>query len=276
MTQLLRARRNTACAGTLSGVPALVARLRRSDPSPAAFVIALLVAWEVGAHTVLNVEWTSSPSIVAVELWRWISSGAAVPHLLSTVEGTVLGFGIGGAAGLVLGIALASSRTLWAISEPYIIALYSLPSLALAPLFVVVFGISLWSKVAFAALTVFLLTTFMTYRGVRDVPIDLLVAIRLMGPDRGQVLFKVVLPAAVTSILLGLRTSAPMALRATVFGELVASTEGIGYVIKRGASLYDTGLVFAALLTLGIVGFAVDMVLSYVESRLSPVALDRS
>jgi ABC-type nitrate/sulfonate/bicarbonate transport system permease component len=85
------------------------------------------------------------------------------------------------------------------------------------------------------------------------------------------VLFKVMLPAATGSILLGLRTSVPMALRATVFGELIGSTAGIGFTLNRAAQINDVTTVFAALLVLGVVGVILDLLLGALERWLMPV-----
>jgi sulfonate transport system permease protein len=239
--------------------------------APAAFVVAVLAVWQFGGGHFLNPRWVSSPALVFARLADWFATGQVWIHVSSTLEGTLLGFVVGALLGLLLGSALGLSRTFQAVAEPYVVALYSLPSLALAPLFVVWFGISLVNKVAFAALAVMLLVTFITFQGIRDVPRDLIVAIRLMGARPRQVLFKVMLPAATGSILLGLRTSVPMALRATVFGELIGSTAGIGFTLNRAAQINDVTTVFAALFVLGVLGVILDLLLGTLEHHLMPV-----
>jgi len=245
--------------------------IRPDALAPIVFVALVLAVWQAGGGMFLNPRWVSSPALVLGRLVAWIGTGQIWVHVFSTLEGTVLGFVVGALLGLLLGCGLGLSRTFQAVAEPYVMALYSLPSLALAPLFVVWFGISLANKVAFAALAVMLLVTFITFQGIREVSDELIVAIRLMGARRQQVFFKVMLPAATGSILLGLRTSVPMALRATVFGELIGSTAGIGFTVERAAQVNDVTTVFAALLVLGIIGVILDLLLGALERWQMPV-----
>ena len=241
---------------------------KKSSVYPILVIIAFFVVWEGLSRTVLDPRWFSSPDLVLKALIHWIAAGQIWAQIASTLAGTATGFIIGSILGMLLGLALGLSKVFRDISSPYVFALYSMPFLAMAPLFVVWFGISMASKSAFTAVAVLLLITFTTQDGVSNVPPDLVITLKVMGANRYQIIRKVMLPAAATSMLLGIRTSVPLAVKATVFAELVASTSGLGHSIVSAASQFDLAKVFAALIVLGVLGWCLDTLLSLLERYL--------
>src|SRR5689334_3741809 len=122
--------------------------------------IALLLFWEWASGRLIREMYVSRPSAVAVRLYELFAKGEILPHLWVTAQELVLGYAIGLIVGTVAGYGLGRSSALRRVFEPYIMAFYGTPKIALAPLFIIWFGIGIWSKVALAALMVFFLIFF--------------------------------------------------------------------------------------------------------------------
>ena len=152
--------------------------------------------------------------------------------------------------------------------DPFIIALYSLPKIALAPLLVLWFGIGISSKIALSAISVFFLVLFNTLAGVRDVDAELIDVLRIMRASRWQIVREVVIPSALVWVFSGLRISVPYALIGAVTGEIITSNRGIGYLVSRSAGQLDATGVFAALFALALFSFVLYGAVVRVESRL--------
>ena len=230
-------------------------------------IAGLLAGWELLSH-VIDVFFISRPSAIAVRLWEWTLSGVLAFNTAITLEAALWGLIIGAVGGIALGFALGLNRTLGAIADPVIVALYSLPKVALAPLFILWFGIGLQSKIALAAITVFFLVFFNTYAGVREVDQDLVDVLRIMGAGRADIVRRVVLPSALGWIFVGLKVAVPYALIGAVVGEIVASNRGLGYLVQHSAGQFDSTGVFAALFVLMIIATALNELLSRAQGRL--------
>ncbi|HEY8370251.1 MAG TPA: ABC transporter permease, partial [Thermodesulfobacteriota bacterium] len=224
-----------------------------------------VAAWEAAAAWLIDPFFISSPSAVAVKLAEWIGSGFLLFHLSVTLEETAVGFLIGSTVGYAVGFAFGRSTLLADTLEPYVTAVYSLPKLALAPLFIMWFGIGFASKVAMSASIVFFMVFYNTYAGVRDVNPIYLNVTRLMGASEWQLMRKVILPSASAWVLTGLKVSVPYALVGAVIGEFMSANRGIGFVIHNSASIFDTAGVFAGLVVLMIVGILLNQALSRFE-----------
>jgi NitT/TauT family transport system permease protein len=147
------------------------------------------------------------------------------------------------------------------------VMLYTLPRLALAPLFVLWFGIGTEFKVAFSSIIVFFLVYYSTYSGVREVPTDLIAAMRVMGASRMELIAKVIFPSALVWVVSGLKVSVPYGLVGVIVGEMLVSNEGLGYLIVANSNQYNTAGVFAAILALLIVGFAIDKLITMLSNK---------
>ena len=188
---------------------------------------------------------------------------------ITTVE-ALAGFLIGGAAGVIVGLVLGRSRILADILDPFLTAIYSLPKVALAPLFVLWLGIGTEMKIVLAAVTVFFLVFLNTYTGVRSVSREQLTVIRLMGASERQLVSKLVLPSAITWVFAGLRLSVPYALIGAIVGEIIASNRGLGYLISNAASKFDTAGVFAALIAIVALTMLLNLAVKTLERVLMP------
>ncbi|MEH7392308.1 ABC transporter permease [Bacillus sp. JJ1503] len=233
-----------------------------------AFLLCFLTLWESAAGRLIDKFWISSPSDIVNTLHKWATSGDLFFHLGITLQETFIGFFIGALAGCVVGFVLGRWSFAAQVMDPFITAIYSLPKVALAPLFILWFGIGIEMKILFAAMIVFFLVFFNTFAGVKDVDEDLLDNIRLMGASEKQIVTKVIIPSALTWVFVGLKLSVPYALIGAVVGEITASNKGIGFLIQYSAGNFDTAGTFAALVILMIVSISLNGVLMLLESRL--------
>lgn len=233
-------------------------------------LVIVIAVWQVAsARHIIDPTIVSSPGAVWHRLVGWALDGTLWFHSAITIEETVAGFLIGSVAGIALGFGIGQSKRLSALLDPFILALYSIPKVALAPLFVVWFGIGIPMKIILAAVTVLFIVFYNTLAGVRNVDPDLIDAMWLMGANRRQILFRAVIPSALGWALTGVRIAIPYALIGAIIGELIASNRGIGYLIASSGSQYDTAGVFAALLVLTILAVALNAAVDFVERRTS-------
>lgn len=230
---------------------------------------AFLLLWEVSAGRWLDDTFISRPSEIVERLGQWWSDGTLVDNSWITIQEVVLGFLLGAASGALAGYLFGASRFLYRVLDPFVMALYSIPKVALAPLFIVWFGIGINMKVLLAAVTVFFLVFLNTAAAVRDVDRGLIDAVRLMGGGRRDIAFKVVLPASMAGFLTGLKVSVPYALIGAVIGELVASNRGLGYLINDSAAQFDTAGVFAALVALTVIAGVLNVLVGVMDKRVN-------
>jgi NitT/TauT family transport system permease protein len=212
--------------------------------------IAILVFWQWAAGRLIREIYVSKPSAVAVRLYEVFSSGEIYPHLWTTGQELVLGYLIGVSGGILAGYALGRSPRLASIFEPYVMAFYGVPKIALAPLFIIWFGIGIWSKVALASIMVFFLVFYNVYSGVRAVDRELVNLTLVMGANQRQLTYHVYLPAAAPFVMLGMRMAVPYSVIGVIVGEFTSSTQGLGLFIHEASSTYDPAGVFAGIVIL--------------------------
>ena len=230
--------------------------------------VALLLGWEIASNWLIDPFFISSPGAVFAKLVQWIERGTLLTHASYTFYATAVGFVIGAACGFAVGFAFGRSALVAAIFDPYVTALYCLPKIALAPLFIMWFGIGIESKIAMSAAVVFFLVFLNTFAGVRDVNPIHIHTTRIMGAGEWQLLRLVILPSAAAWVLTGLKVSVPYALIGTVVGELISSNRGIGFLIGQAAGLFDTAGVFAGLVVLAAAGIILNGALKRLERHV--------
>lgn len=232
-------------------------------------VLGALIAglWQWGSGRLFDVFFFSSPLAIAQRLWQWISTGSIFAHLWATLHATLAGFFIGAVLGLLLGIWLGQSRFMNRLLDPYLSALNALPKVALAPLFILWFGIGIESKIALAAMLVLFLVFLNTYTGVREVDQDLIDAARLMKATRRQVLTKVIIPSAASWVFASLKISVPYALIGAVLGEMIAANRGLGYLVQFSGAQFDTAGVFATLVVIALLAVLLNWIVGVFQKR---------
>ena len=217
-----------------------------------------LILWELASGPIVKPFWISSPSKIFVRLWEWSSTGFIFYHSFYTLQEMFIGFIIGTLIGIAVGFALGRNEMVGNIFEPYIMAAFAMPKVALAPLFILWFGIGIESKVVLVVVIVFFLVFFNTFNGVRDVDQDLINISRIMGASEFQIIKKIILPSALIWIFTGLKLSIPYSLIGAVLGEMMAASRGLGFLIQDTAGMFDTTGLFASLFALTIAAVVVN------------------
>lgn len=232
-------------------------------------VFALLIAtWEGISGPIVDPFWLSRPSEIVAELWRATVSGQLPSDLYLTFRATFLGYALGAIFGLVLGLLVAQHETTAEVLKPFVLAVYGIPRIALAPIFILWFGIALTSKVMMAAMMTFMLVFFSTWEGVRAADIELRNVARILGASGWQLFWYVTIPNASPWIIAGLRIAIPQALVAAVVAEFIASTGGLGYRIMETTSSLDTAGTMAGIVVLMLVVVILNTVLDRAEARI--------
>ena len=236
----------------------------------AALLVAILGIWELSAGTVVPEFFISRPSEIFATLRGWAESGRLFYHAGITSIEALLGFLLGSLIGVSVGVVLGRGRTLAEILDPFIMMFYSLPKVALAPMFILWFGIGIDMKVYLTATIVFFLVFLNTYSGVRAVSREQIAILRLMGATEAHILRKVVIPSAITWVFNGLRLSVPYALIGAIVGELIASNKGLGYLLADASGQFDTAAMFAALVAIMALALLLNFAVQWVERKAMP------
>lgn len=229
--------------------------------------IFLLALWQWASGRLIKEIYVSKPTDVAQRLYELFSSGEIYPHLLTTGQELVLSYIIGVGAGILAGYGLGRSPRLARIFEPYVMAFYGIPKIALAPLFIIWFGIGIWSKVAIAAIMVFFLVFYNVYTGVRSVDRELVNLTLVMGANQRQLTYHVYLPATSPYVLLGMRMAIPYAVIGVIVGEFTSSMRGLGLFINQASANYDPAGVFAGIVILLTFVIAANYLAGRLERR---------
>jgi NitT/TauT family transport system permease protein len=199
---------------------------------------------------------------------QWFATGEIFIHLGVTLLETVLGFFIGAAAGLIIGLWLALSSSASAVMDPYIKGFNAMPRVVLAPIFAVWFGLGIWSKVALGVTLVFFVVFFNVYQGVREVSPTLIANARMLGASRHQLLRSIYLPSAMSWVFASLHNAVGLAFVGAVVGEYLGSSRGVGYLILQAEGTFDINSVFAGIAVLTAFALVLDAIVGAVERRL--------
>ena len=231
--------------------------------------VGIIAAWQMLVDAKkLDKFFFSRPSDIASRIAQWFATGSIWPHLAVTLEEAALAFAIGGVAGIVLGFALARSSLAGALLDPYIRVLNALPRVVLAPIFLLWFGLGIWSKVALGVTVVFFIVFFNTHQGVRDVDPVLIDNSRMLGASEWQLVRHVLIPSALTWVFSSLHISIGFAMIAVVVGEYLGAARGVGYLISQAEGTFDTTGVFAGMAVLSAVVLLVGAGVNRLERRL--------
>jgi NitT/TauT family transport system permease protein len=267
--------RRRASERTAAGVAAPIrtpsGRLRRLVTLLAwrtAVTVAILAAWEVAALTVISPFWVSQPTRVFARLADLAANGLLFWHVAATLEAALLGLVLGVVVGVAGGLLLGARPGVAAVVDPLLMGLNSLPRVALAPLFIIWFGIGLPSKVVLAFSLVVFPVLINAYQGVRNVDRDLIDVLRTMQATPAQIARRVTIPSTLPWIFAGLRIGLGMSLIGAVVGELVGSNRGVGYYIEERSANFDTTGVFAGLVILMLMTVMLNELTKLAEARL--------
>jgi NitT/TauT family transport system permease protein len=230
-----------------------------------AILAAFLLFWEwMTASNRAFAFMFGSPSAIANFLGQMVRDGSLWRDTSITGLETLLGFFVGNLFGTLIGLSLWYSRFVSRVVEPFIIALGSIPIIALAPIIIIWFGTGLISKVAMSTLSVVIVALVTSYKGAVGVDPDQINLMRTLGASKFQIFRKLVVPASLTDIFAGLKLTVGFALIGAIVGEFMSSADGLGHAIFKAGSLYVIPKVFAAL----VVTIALALVLTFLVGKI--------
>jgi NitT/TauT family transport system permease protein len=237
--------------------------------APTATLVVVIAAWALatgpgGVPSYL----LPTPKSVLSALWSGLVGGSYWPDVAYTVTATLVGYVIGSVAALAVGIAAAESRSFERFVFPWIVAVQSMPKVALAPLILVWFGFGLSSKVVLVALICFFPLLVNTISGIRRADPELIDMCRSFGRSSIFIFLHVKLPAAASAIFAGLQVGIVLALIGAVVGEFIASEHGLGYLIGSATVNMNTATMFAGVLLLSVIGMTGSAVVRFVQDRV--------
>jgi sulfonate transport system permease protein len=209
-----------------------------------------------------------TPLTIAEAFGKLIKSGELIVNLRISVTRAALGFLLGGSLGLIFGILVGLFRQTERALDPSVQMLRMIPHLAVAPLFILWFGIGEESKVLLIAKGAFFPLYINTFLGIRNVDNKLFEVAKVLQFSRFKQVIRLALPAAMPNILLGLRLSLAVAWLGLVVAELMASTSGIGYLMSDARQFSKTPVVFVGIIVFAVVGQLTDSFVRLLERRL--------
>lgn len=226
----------------------------------------LLAVWE----GVVRAGWIepfliSSPSLIVMDGLELYASPEIYHAFLITIYEALAGLALGALLGISTGFLSALSSRVADALEPLIVAMNSMPRVAIAPMFIIWFGFGPASKIALAALVVYFTMFFNTFAGMRSVEPVLLHSMQVMGASKARALWLVSLPSTMAWVFAGMKTSISMALVGAVVGEFVGATTGLGYLMVQASGTLDTTRLFSLMILLAVVGAGLFELLRRVE-----------
>jgi len=255
-----------------AGVARLRGRLRPLLSSwllPWALPLALLALWALATHFAwIAPQVLPAPDAVVLTLKDALLSGELWANLQISLLRVLAGFAIGLVGGLALGVAMGLSPTVQDYVYPLFKAFAQVPVLGWLPLLMLLVGIDEALKIILISKAALVPIALNTFKGIRNVPTRYIEVARVLRFTRWQMLARIVFPAALAPIWNGIRYGLTHAWLALVVVELLASSEGLGFMIVYGRQLFQLDVVLAAVLVVGMVGYALDQVLAAIETRL--------
>lgn len=230
--------------------------------------IALLAIWE-GACRIFAISpiILPTPSSTVLRLYDLFVTGVIWPHLWATLVEIIVGFVFGCMAGLVIGAMISLIPVFERLVYPYLVALQTLPKVAIAPLFIIWFGYGLTSKIIITALVCFFPVLVSVIAGFHSTDKDQFDMMKAFGATKLQILFRLRVPSALVLIFAGLEIAAVLAVIGAIVGEFVGAQVGLGYLVVTLNFSMDVPGVFAVLVILSVIGLAMHGLMRYAARR---------
>ncbi|RUT48013.1 ABC transporter permease [Paenibacillus anaericanus] len=231
--------------------------------------LVILIVWEV-VGTVGHISPTvlPTPHLIAEEFYHLAQSGQLLLHLRVSIWRSLLGFLLGASIGFAFGVWSGFSRLAEKQLDPSIQMLRTVPHLVITPLFILWFGFGEMSKVLLIALGAFFPIYVNTFLGIRSVDSKLFEVARVLSFNRRDLITKLIIPASLPNILLGIRLSLGAAWLGLVVAEMMGSSAGVGFLIMDARYFSITSLVFVGIIIFAIVGKLTDSLVKLLEKRL--------
>jgi NitT/TauT family transport system permease protein len=220
--------------------------------------VSLFVLWHLASVYLVSSVLFPPPSIVFRKAVILVLNGVLLEHLWASVQRILIGFIAGSLLGIPIGLAMGSFRPVRQVLEPYTEFLRFIPSVAMITVAVIWFGIGEASKIFLIIYTTIFIVILNTAAGVSAIANNKIRAAQALGATPGQIFFHVALPATVPYILTGMRLAMANSFTTIVAAELIAANEGLGKMLWDGRMFMLVDDIFVSLVSLGLLGFAVD------------------
>ena len=235
---------------------------------PALILLAvLLMFWQAAAMGIDAAYILPSPTQILIRLWE-LRGPLFTAHLPTTMSVVAIGLSIS----IVLGLGLAVLMDISEIAEkalyPLIIASQTIPTTALAPLFVLWFGYGIWSKVLVTVLITFFPITITVFDGFKSVKTEMEELLFTFGASKRQIFFKLKIPAVLPCFFSAIKMAVPMSIIGAAIGEWLGAQSGLGYFSRRMMTQLDGAGVFAPILLLSVVAMFFTELVAILEKRL--------
>jgi NitT/TauT family transport system permease protein len=220
--------------------------------------VSLFVIWHLASRYLVSSVLFPPPAVVFAKAVTLLRSGVLLEHLWASVQRILAGFVAGSLLGIPIGLAMGSFRPVRRVLEPYTEFLRFIPSVAMITVAVIWFGIGEASKIFLIIYTTIFIVIINTAAGVSAIAPNKIRAAQALGATRTQIFVHVALPATVPFILTGMRLAMGNSFTTIVAAELIAANEGLGKMLWDGRMFMLVDDIFVSLVTLGLLGFAVD------------------
>jgi NitT/TauT family transport system permease protein len=262
-------------------IPGLRARIGRFHEDHRAFirglttVVVLLVVWQVVCSVWMKKSLAVAPPSAVFNAYVQLArNGELAKDILTSLKEFLIGFGMAAVVGITVGLMMGGFRAFREYLEPVVNGMYATPVIALAPLFILWFGIGLNSKIAVVFILAVLPIVISTEVGIRTVDQHLIETAYAFSASRAQIFRKVLLPGALPLLVTGLRMGVGRGLLGVVAGELFAAQAGLGYLIFVSSQQFYPAGVFVGITTLAFAGIVSVALIKRVEKRLAPWRTD--
>ncbi len=235
----------------------------------AGLLLAILFVWWAASGRLVDRLFVSDPLTVARTFVQIVADGTLWLHLEQTLIEMSVGYVLGVAAGIGLAVIVAGIPWGEMIVRPFMLGLFAVPKVALAPIVIVWLGIYIAPKIALSASLVLFIVYFNTIAGIASVHPRMREVLRVMGAGHFGILTKLTLPHAAPYIFTAMRITVPGALIGAIIGEFLSANRGIGYFIAAASSRYDTARVFAGILALLIFVLLLNALVSRLEAHVT-------
>jgi NitT/TauT family transport system permease protein len=229
-------------------------------------LIVLSIIWEICATNSNKVKFLfASPSSIAIKLFEKVMNGELIGHTLITGLEAFVGLVLGVLIGSIIGFILLYFPKTSKISNPYIIALSSIPIFGIAPMMIIWFGTGLFMKIAMAFFSTVFVAILQAHQGGQDISSDDLNFFNLHKATNNQKFWKLIFPSSMSWVLQSLKLNSGLALLGAFIGEFIASGKGLGYVILKASGLYDVPYVLASIICIIILSAFFNSLVSLIE-----------
>jgi sulfonate transport system permease protein len=244
--------------------------LRRAGvaAAPWAFPVAVLLAWEAASQSgLIAPRLLPAPSAVAIAFWENARSGVLFQHMAASAWRALQGMAIGGGIGFLLGVLNGVSRPAETLLDSSLQMLRNVPHLAIIPLVILWFGIDETAKIFLVSIGVAFPIYLNTFHGIRTVDPALIEMARIYGLSRWALFWRVILPGALPSVLVGLRFSLGIMWLTLIVAETISASSGIGYMTMNAREFLQTDVVLLGIIIYALLGKFADTLTRILERR---------